>query len=181
MDNKFPPAATPTEPDVPATLAPSNTSQPKKFPWPAVILPALFLLILSFVAGIYYLQNSPKQKLGAIIVYAEGAVEYQKNGEGWKTADSGFNLRQGDHVRVLSLGKAILNLDDGSAIRLNSDTIIRLDDLSPDHIVISNLKGEIYTRVSKSKRIFLVKTPGVSYQALGTAFKTMNNGMSSRF
>lgn len=175
MDNKFPPAAVPAEPDVPAALAPSNISQPKKFPWPAVLLPALFLLILSFVAGIYYLQNSPKQKLGAIIAYAEGNVEYQKNGEGWKAAGSDLTLGQGDQVRVLSLGKAILNFDDGSAIRLNSDTIIRLDDLSPDNIVVSNLKGEIYTRVSKSRRIFLVKTPGASYQALGTAFKTIQN------
>lgn len=175
MDNNFPPAGTPLTPDAHAVMSPSSAPANKKFPWPAVLLPALFLLILSLIGGIYYIQYTSKLKLGVVIAYTEGDVEYQKNDGGWKTADIGFNLGEGDQVRVLSLGRAILNLDDGSAIRLNSDTLIKLDDLSPNNIVVSNIKGEIYTRVSKSKRTFLVKTPAASYQALGTAFKTLHN------
>ena len=140
-----------------------------------VFLLGLIALFLIVGCVFVYIQLLAKINLSAVIAFTEGEVEYQQDNSGWKTASVGMLLKQGSMIRVLSSGKAIINIDDGSSIRLNSNTAIRLDNLSPKNIVVTNSKGEIYTRVIKSERVFLVKTTGATYQAMGTAFKTTNN------
>lgn len=140
------------------------------------LISASVLLIVLLSLATYFLLKYKKSslKISASLAYVEGEVEYQKSNTGWKTAFSGLTLSQGDWLRVLTSGKAILNFDDGSSIRLNTDTIVRLTDLSPDNMVITNNKGEIYARVSQLDRNFIVQTVNASYQAMGTAFKTVN-------
>ena len=145
---------------------------------PLIIAAISLAAILFLVIGTYLFYNQKKttSKLGVVLSYVEGEVEYQKNNNGWKTAPSELSLSEGNMVRVLSSGRAILNFDDGSSVRLKANTIVVLEDLSPGHVVVVNNKGEVYARISKSsKREFLVKTPNASYQAMGTAFKTAND------
>lgn len=143
-----------------------------------MVVAILMVVILFLAIGTYFFYNQRKttSKLGVVLSYVEGEVEYQKNNIGWKTAPAELSLSEGNMVRVLSSGRAILNFDDGSSVRLKANTIVVLEDLSPGHVVIINNKGEVYARISKSsQREFLVKTSNASYQAMGTAFKTANN------
>lgn len=112
--------------------------------------------------------------LGASLTFTEGEVEYQHASQGWKAATSGLNLSTGDSLRVLSQGKAILTIDDGSIVRLSPNSTITLTTLKTNNIVLTNTKGIAYHRVVKSKRRFIVKTADVSYESLGTAYSTLN-------
>ncbi len=151
----------------------ANQEVQKSFPYFLVAGLSLVIVISFFV---FYLlgRNKGTPLLSAVIAYAEGQVEYQQNNQGWKTAVSGQTITQGTSLRVLSQGKAIVNFDDGSSIRLDKDTTVQLADLSPDHMVITNSTGQVYSRVIRSDRQFIVDADGVSYQAMGTAFKTIN-------
>lgn len=120
-------------------------------------------------------QTEPDKKvpatIGATLAFIEGAVEYKKSDGDWTRADGNVSLYQGYSVEVIGNGKAIINLDDGSAVRLNSDTAITLTKMDPNNIEITNDKGEIYSRVTKSDRIFIVKAETIAYQSMGTAYK----------
>ncbi len=154
---------------------PTEHTIPSQNKTPHVVMIFVIAVVFVFLGYFVFRQFTHSPKLGAVVSYVEGDVEYQKNDSGWKTALPEQALSEGMMVRVLSSGKAIVNFDDGSAIRLNANARIRIDDLSPDHIVVINDKGEVYTRVSKSKRTFLVKAQSTTYQAMGTAFKTVND------
>ncbi len=112
---------------------------------------------------------------GAMLSYVEGSVEYQAGDGVWVRAESYINLSEGDSVETLSDGLAIINLDDGSAIRLNSETTVKLESLNPNNIVIDNEGGEVYARVSEADRFFAVVAGDVWYEAVGTAFRTIYN------
>lgn len=110
---------------------------------------------------------------GAQISLVSGAVEYkQKDGE-WKRAELNTTLAEGDSIEVRGTGKAIISIDDGSAIRLDNNSTVTLNKLSGE-INITNEKGQVYTRVVKADRPFVVMANAVAYNSLGTAFKTIN-------
>ncbi|MBU0531726.1 FecR family protein [Patescibacteria group bacterium] len=112
---------------------------------------------------------------GATLSYVEGSVEYQTGDGVWMRAESYTNLSEGDSVETLAGGRAIINLDDGSAIRLDSETTVTLESLNPNNIVIDNEGGEVYARVAKADRFFAVVLDDVWYEAVGTAYKTILN------
>lgn len=142
----------------------------------------VFFAFLAIVLVAFYFYSKPAKDepsdqaltIGAQVVYVEGAVEYKDaNGE-WKRATNSTMLKIGSSVEIVGAGKAIINLDDGSAVRLNANSAITLASLDPKHIVITNDKGQVYNRVVPSERIFEVKANTTTYQALGTAYKTIN-------
>ncbi len=139
------------------------------------------VLLLAIGTGTYiYLHPSKpadSQKAviyGADLSYAEGQVEFKESGGEWRTAENGQNLLENSIIRVNSEGKAIITLDDGSAIRLSANSSVTLTSLNPNNIVITNNNGEIYTRVVKLEREFKVISGDKSYVSLGTAYKTIN-------
>ncbi len=113
-------------------------------------------------------------QLGAVLSYTEGEVKYREPQGEWQKAEADTNLKEGYGVEVTDEGKAIVNLDDGSAVRLNSDSAIILTRLKPDNIIVTLEKGQIYTRAVKAERVFQVKANGVTYESFGTAYKTVN-------
>lgn len=145
----------------------------------------LILLIAIVAGGYWYYQNNiasqgnaeaSKQAnmIGAQIVWVEGGVEY-KQGEGdWKRASVDISLKEGDSVETLADGRAIINFDDGSAIRLDNKSKVVLASLKPEHMTVKNESGQVYSRVAKSVRIFDVQAGSVVYESLGTAYKTVN-------
>lgn len=148
----------------------------------------LGLVVILILAGAgWYFFKTPKTPvgdqtdvtkialLGAEIAMAEGAVEYKEaNGE-WKRAVANTVLKEGDSVEVVGTGKAVINFDDGSAVRLNNNSSLTLNSLDPAHVVVLNDKGDVYARVVKSDtRTFEVKAGTVTYQSLGTAYQTLN-------
>ncbi len=138
------------------------------------------LTILLVIAVTLFIVREPAQKdeknsmLGAEIAYIDGDFEYQNSEGGWTDATMDMVLKEGVTLRMADKGKAIVNLDDGSAIRLDSKSQITLESLDPDNIIISNDAGQIYTRVVKANREFAVKVGEVEYRSLGTAYKTIN-------
>ncbi len=138
----------------------------------------LFITLVSLYAAfgkqILTLISRPSV-LGAELLFSEGETEYQSNTtDGWKTAHSGMTIVEGMGIRIIGNGKAIVNIDDGSSVRLASNSTVTFVSLRPNHIIIKNLKGSVYTRVIPSQRIFEVATDTLSYQSLGTAYKTTN-------
>lgn len=111
---------------------------------------------------------------GAAVTYTDGTVEYNI-GAGWNVVTPGLSLNESDKVRTGADSRAIVTLDDGSAIRLNQNAEISLTLLSTTQVTIVNSGGEVYTRVVSSEtRQFEVQINEQSYLALGTAYKTVN-------
>ncbi|MCX6782140.1 MAG: FecR domain-containing protein [Candidatus Magasanikbacteria bacterium] len=145
----------------------------------------IFFVFLAAVLGVFYYNtrpekvNAPTNKevattVGAQIIYVEGSVEYKTSEGEWTRASANTSLHEGDSVEIVGVGKAIINIDDGSAIRLNKNSAITLTGLDPKHFIITNDKGQAYTRVVKSERLFDVKAGDTTYQSVGTAYKTIN-------
>jgi len=118
------------------------------------------------------MQVSTQAQIGGEVVYVDGSVEYRHKGGDWKRVLTGEGLSEGDSVETFDNARAIINLDDGSVLRLNENSAITLTSLDPTHIVISNDSGEVYSRVVKSSRVFEVIAGDIVYESLGTAYKT---------
>lgn len=120
--------------------------------------------------------HSSLSKLGVDAALAEGSVQYRLSYEDpWEKVQEGMSFVEGVQVRTAANSRAVLNIDDGSAVRLNSDSSVILTKLTPKHIIIENTGGDVYTRVVKSdKRIFQVKSGTATYQSVGTAYRTFN-------
>lgn len=116
-------------------------------------------------------EQAEETTLGASLAYIEGAVEYKEPEGEWKRADQKINLYEGYSVEVIGEGKAIINIDDGSAIRLNSDTTVVLESMDPNSVIIKASKGEVYSRIVLADRTFEIKTADLVYESLGTAYK----------
>lgn len=128
----------------------------KFFFWAFIII--VLLAILSS-AYILFKDNfvSLFVKYGAEVSLVSGNIEVSKTEGIWTEIKSGDNVEQGDIVRVNGDGRAIITLDDGSAVRLADDSKITLTSLNPSNIIITNEAGEVYTRVVKADRTFIVK------------------------
>ncbi len=137
----------------------------------AFIITATVAVFLVFVA-INYSEN--KNTIGAELAYVDGSVEYKESDGGWFNAESGTSLKEGYSVRTLDDSKAIINIDDGSAIRLDANSEIKLTSMNPDDLIIDNEAGNVYSRVTKADRDFTVQIDDYKFQSLGTAYITIN-------
>lgn len=133
------------------------------------------LCLAGFLA--YYFTNKTVATYNAEVSLVSGQVEKSETKGSWIELQTNDNVKQGDTVRVNGAGKAIITLDDGSAIRLTDESRIVLISLDPKNIQITNENGEVYTRVVKADRSFVVKVDSESYSSIGTAYKTINNGL----
>ncbi len=113
--------------------------------------------------------------LGVEVALIEGLAEYSDNGETWQKLLTSTSLGEGKKLRTSSDGRLVLNIDDGSAVRLDKDTWVELVKLRSNEIRVTNLRGGVYARVVPlSSRSFLVASGADTYKALGTAFRTIN-------
>lgn len=132
-------------------------------------------LITGITSFFFFVQNqSENTGLSATIALYEGDIEILNTDGGWNDLAESATVMQGDTIRVADAGRAVINLDDGSSVRLNSNSEVTFTSLDPQNIVINNNGGEIYTRVVKSDRTFQVVSDDTTYTSLGTAYKTIN-------
>ncbi|MBN2016302.1 FecR domain-containing protein [Candidatus Dojkabacteria bacterium] len=144
--------------------------------------------VLAFVAlfaggGVYLLTRKAKQEeqkevlLAANLAVADGEVEVRKAGDDrWMEAKQGDTLSQGDTVKTGSESRAVLELDNGDAVRLNADSEVRLEGMNPSAVVFEQLRGESYSRVASSdENTYTIKSQGVEARAMGTAYKFSTN------
>lgn len=117
--------------------------------------------------------NTAATDYKAAITFVEGDAEVMLEDGRWADIGDIDILNEGDSFRVVGEGKAILTIDDGSAVRLASNTTVNLKSLDSNEIIIVNNEGVIYTRMDKSERVFSVETNEAVYTSLGTAYKTV--------
>lgn len=98
----------------------------------------------------------------------------------WEKVEEGLEINSLFSVKTGSDSKAVLEVADGSSIRLNENTEIILAKLNPDEIIVDQVKGEAYHRVAKNpareyKVISSANLKNFNAIALGTAFNTTVN------
>jgi hypothetical protein len=111
--------------------------------------------------------------IGGELVYAEGGVEHRHITGSWMHAETGIEIRQGDTVETLDDGLAIILLDDGSVLRMNSNSQIKFMSLNPSNMKVQLVGGEVYSRVAPLERDFCVMAGENFYKSLGTAYSTV--------
>lgn len=115
-------------------------------------------------------------KLGIAATITDGIVEYMQGDTEWKTITDDISLSEGDSVRTGEDSRAVLTLDDGSAIRLDANTTIKLTSLTANQVQVEHLDGIAYSRVvPSSERTYTILIDDTQYQALGTAFTTVSS------
>ncbi len=144
--------------------------------WARITATAIVLAPLAVLLAWWGWNNSSLSKLGVDTALVEGTAQFRLDeGDAWEKLQSGMSLGEGAHVRTLADSRVVLNIDDGSAVRLNSGSSVILKKLTSKHIIIQNTGGDVYTRVVKSdERAFQVVSGKTTYESLGTAYRTLN-------
>lgn len=161
-------------------VAPQDVTATKLPFWkkkPALLLAGYIALIVIVFLGIIIFvmkpQSQSKNNLRGEVAYVEGVVNYKTKDGSWQVASIDTVLDEGASLQVSGEGRAIINLDDGSSLRLNDNSTITLTSMDPAHTIINNDRGEVYSRVMKASRTFDVVANGITYRSLGTAYKTL--------
>ena len=136
-----------------------------------IVLVVLAVLIAGITIIIFTLG-----KLGASVDFAEGTVEYRASASAnWLQAASGQSLKESNEIRTLDNSRAVVKVEDGSLIRLNSNSSMALKKLASDQVIIENTGGEAYARVvDVEKRKFEVVVKNAAYRSGSTAYMTIN-------
>lgn len=148
---------------------------------------------VGFGSYYYYKAQQPKEgkesevvakvkdvKLGGNLAIAEGEVfisEGRSTGilTNWLVAEEGLTISEGLSIKTGAASKAVVIIDDGSAVRLNENSEVQFVTLTANEIVIDQLAGQSYHRVEKdSSREYIVtaieSNEDLQIKALGTAF-----------
>ena len=112
-------------------------------------------------------------EFASAVTLVEGTVESSIDGETWSAVSGGETIEVGNYVRTLADSRAVILLDDGSAIRLDASTRMQLTAADTSLSEVTLHSGQVYTRVVESEdRTFAVVTSHDRFEALGTAYKT---------
>lgn len=159
---------------------------------------ALFVLLITITVGLVIISSPLLKKtadlsqsqvaglnqasdqslaLSANLLVSDGEVSFKKGlEEQWLEAQQGDILSQGDSLKTGEASRAVLMLDNGDLIRLNTNSEIQLTSTDPTAVVIDQIYGEIYNRVAQSEEnSYQVRSLGVETKALGTAYTLKSN------
>lgn len=172
-----------TESEKPDVVAVKEPSKRKKL----FMIVGFALAIIAILAAAFLFSRNNKvdapaqtkqtvvKKFGVAVGLSEGLVQYSADAKAWKDLTADTDLKEGDSVRTATDGRVVLLIDDGSAVRLDSSSEIKLSDLSVTSILITNTSGEIYNRVvALDTRTYSVAVGDETYKAKGTAYRTFN-------
>lgn len=113
-------------------------------------------------------------KMGVAVTLVDGVAEYMHSDGGWQTLSADSQLKEGDTIRTAD-SRVVLTFDDGSALRLDANTGVRLESLTVTDVKVAHTAGTTYSRVVPSERSYTVTVDGAEYKAMGTAFATTND------
>lgn len=162
---------------------PKNPEKPSFFKRRPVLLAAAALFIVGIGIGVFIARKDKVEvaenqnqslKLGVVPAIIDGTATYKSSSESWQQLTAETELKEGDWVSAETGGRLVLVFDDGSAIRLDSSTIVQLSSLSVNNVQINQSSGVVYSRVVESDRNFTIKVDETDFTALGTAFTTHN-------
>lgn len=115
--------------------------------------------------------------LAANLAFSDGEVSIKLEGEDrWVEAKQDDVLHQGDMIKTGEESRAVLEIDNGDAIRLDSSTEVKLASLVPSDVVVENIEGQVYSRVMESdSNTYTVRAENLQVKALGTAYTVSND------
>ena len=107
----------------------------------------------------------------AVLSIEEGTAQYASIAGEWKDAKSGMELKQGYFVKTLAASKAKILFSD-SVMRLDANTEITIDNLSPESVSLIQSVGKTWSRLLKISGIsnYEVTTPNAVATVRGTGF-----------
>ena len=113
-------------------------------------------------------------KMGVAVTLVDGVAEYMHGDGAWQTLTADSQLKEGDSIRTAD-ARVVLTFDDGSALRLDANTGVRLESLVATNVKVAHTVGTTYSRVVPSERGYTVTVDGTEYKAMGTAFATTSD------
>ena len=177
---------------LPAAMPPAPKKGSKRTKIFAAI--GIILLILAGATGWWFLGgkdtvtsgddsskvNGKQPLLSATVTSVDGTAELSSDGQKWQPINASTQLKEGDSIRTGIDSRAVLVLSDGSIARLGSESSIKLVSLSTKEVKIEHLTGTVYSRVvSNSERKYVITATETTYEALGTAYLTIETEKES--
>ncbi len=122
----------------------------------------------------------------ARVSYLSGEVTWRTDAQAeWSPAARNMPLRQGAQVWVAEGGRAEIQMDDGSRIRLDNNTMVTLQTLYSDaegeFTEITLNDGELFMRLNNQYSVYQVNTPEASLKATGPARLRVGAGDGAQF
>lgn len=117
--------------------------------------------------------QEPCEPVIGIIASSEGRVELQRRESGrWQPAPTGTPLCEGDILRAAELSRATLQLVNEGILRLNQNTALQLDAVTPqeEERSLFNLLSGALQSFSRKPRRLAITTPYVNGLVEGTEF-----------
>lgn len=103
-----------------------------------------------------------------------------KKGNTWEEINKGTTVKEGNVIRTGYRSRAVIELDDGSALRLDQGTEIELSAITGEVIMVSQNSGRVYHRVQKGKIVYNVKSLDTVATALGTSFSVKTDAKEQK-
>lgn len=110
-------------------------------------------------------------RLGVAAMLVNGAANYQRDDK-WSPLFNDTDLKEGDTIQTLSNGRVALTLGDGSVLRLDVSTTVRLASLREGDVKVEHQSGVVYSRSVNGD--YSLQTEEEYYEALETAFFSRN-------
>jgi len=131
---------------------------------------------LALVAVFLVLSAGGDRASAGTLTLFQGAVEREQDGQ-WLPLADGATLEQGDHIRTLGDGQALLTFQDGSTAALDPQTELVIEQASmvgEGRVTLEQLSGRIWNDVAPSgdADTYVVRTPDALVEAHGTTFQT---------
>ena len=134
------------------------------------------VVVLALALGVYFTRGPVgtggifNGALAAHLSVADGQVEVW-NGSDWQKIENGTTIAGQSQIRTGENSKAVLEFDEGSALRLDENTHVILEEINNKNISVAQVVGETYSRVNKTSGLtYKVKSGDAETTALGTAF-----------
>lgn len=143
---------------------------------------ALVVLFSSFIDADTTSKNDeiandtqPVKKITATIAMIEGDIQYKESGSDvWWEAKSDTDITEGSVIKTAEASKATVEFENGTIVRISSDSEVKIASLNPEKMAIDEVKGQVYARISDEKSSFETKTPDASYKSKVSAYRVTN-------
>lgn len=122
--------------------------------------------------------NEQTSTTTAKIALIEGTLQTKNDKGEWEDIDVTYEPTEGKSLRTVgATSRSSIELGDSSTVRLDANSEIQFDSLDENRILIKQISGYVYNRVSDSPdRTYILHTEDAQYESLGTAFKTSATG-----
>lgn len=122
--------------------------------------------------------EAPKDyKLKGVLALKEGSVAIKKGPQTWEEISKGATISEGDVIKTGYKARAVVELDDGSAVRLDQRSEVSFSSLSGQVILLTQDNGRVYHRVNPGRLVYNVKSLDTVATALGTSFSIKTDAL----